>query len=298
MQHPAYARSQQHPLVNLPIMKPKPTVKLPPAMVTAPPTPVMAEIHAAPLRAVSQPLVNSPLWVARINGLFDRKPNKSPEKKPAEVVGFSETKVALELPKVTVSAAVSLPSKDEEKAIYDVVDSMATKAVEDEEALLDEREFASTPTVSLPTPDPNWQKPKQNKHNKAKRGPHKVLDPINIDPWSREAFAFSPEDKDQVFINLPGMKIPKSKTMPVFNNTPSTNHGGNRAHRNFSGPIRAGRGGRSREVSASFDGQKPASSGLSRGQPQRASNTQSRGHWAKGQNNWGTQRVSQVATAH
>jgi len=297
IQHPAYARSQQHPLVNLPIMKPKPTVRLPPAMVTAPSTPVMAEIHAAPLRAVSQPLVNSPLWVARINGLFDRKPNKSPEKKAAEVAGFSETKVPLELPNVTVSAAVSLPSKDENKAIYDVVDSTATKAVEDEEALFDEREFGSTPTVSLPTPDPNWQKPKQSKHNKAKRGPHKVLDPVIVDPWSRDAFAFSPEDKDQVFINLPGMKIPKSKTMPVLN-TSRTNHGGNRGHRNFSGPIRGSRGGRSREVSASFDGQKPASSGLPRGQTQRASNMQSRGHWGKDQNNWGNQRVSHVATVH
>lgn len=297
MQHPAYARSQQHPLVNLPIMKPKPTVKLPPAMVTAPPTPVMAEIHAAPLRAVSQPLVNSPLWVTRINGLFDRKPNKSPEKKPAEVVGFSETKVPLELPKVATSAAVSLPSIDEDRAIHDVVGSVVTKAVEDEEALFDEREFGSTPTVSLPTPDPNWQKPKQSKHNKTKRGPHKVLDPTNVDPWSREAFAFSPEDKDQVFINLPGMKIPKSKTMPVLS-TPSTHHGCNRTHRNFSGPMRAGRGGRSRDLSASFDSQKPTSSGLPRGQPQRASKTQSRGHWAKGQNNWGNPRVSQVATAH
>lgn len=297
IQHPAFARSQQHPLVNLPIMKPKPTVRLPPAMVTAPPTPVMAEIHAAPLRTVSQPLVNSPLWVARINELFDRKPNKSPEKKSAEVVGFSETKVPLELPKVAISAAVSLPSKDEDKAIYDFVDSVATKAVEDEEALFDEREFGSTPTVSLPSSDPNWQKPKQNKHNKAKGGPHKVFDPINVDPRSREAFAFSQEDKDQVFINLPGMKIPKSKAMPVLNSS-STNHGGNRGHRNFSGPIRAGRGGRPREVPASFDGQKPASSGLSRGQTQRASNTQSRGHWAKSQNNWGNQRVSHVATAH
>lgn len=297
IQHPAYARSQQHPLVNLPIMKPKPTVKLPPAMVTAPPTPVMAESQVAPLRAVSQPLVKSPIWVARINGLFDRKPNKSPEKKPAEVAGFSETKVPLESPNVTFSAAVSLPSKDGSRAIFDVVDSVATKAVEDEEALFDEREFGSTPTVSLPTADPNWQKPKQSKHNKAKRGSHKVLEPILVDSQSREAFAFSPEDKDQVFINLQGMKIPKSKTMPVLS-TPSTHHAGNRGYRNFSGHMKAGRGGRSREVSANFDGQKPASSGLLRGQTQRTPNTQSRGNWGKGQNSWANQRVSHMATAH
>ena len=297
IQHPAYARSQQHPLVNLPIMKPKPTVKLPPAMVTAPPTPVMAEVHAAPLRAVSQPLVNNPSWQDRFNGLLRvKKASISPEKKFAEVAGFSETKVPLELPTVTVSAAVSLPSKDEENAFSNAEKLAASKAVEDEEALFEEREFGSTPTVSFPTPDPAWQKPKQAKHNKAKRGP-----PKGVDTRSKEIFVLSLEDINQqiangltIFINIPGMKIPKSRTMPPTN-APSTHHGGGRGHRNFSGHSRGGRGGKPRDASGSFASQKPAPSGPPEGQTQRAPNTQSRGNWGKGHNHWATQRIPNVS---
>ena len=295
--HPAYARSQQHPLVNLPIMKPKPTVKLPPATATVSTNTAANEAHAAPLRAVSQPLVNNPSWQDRFDGLLRvKKPTISPEQKVAEIAGFSETKVPLELPSVTVSAAVFLPSKDEEKTVTDVAESVASKVVEQEEALFEEREFGSTPTVSFPMVDPAWQKPKPSKHNKAKRGP-----PKGIDSRSRESFILDIENLDQqvrngltLFINLPGMKFPKSRTMPSMN-APSTHHGGGRGHRNFSGNSKSSRGGRPKDPSGPHSGQKPAPSGLPAGQMQHASNTQTRGAWGKGHNHWANHRVSNTA---
>lgn len=302
--HPAHARSQQHPLVNLPIMKPKPTVKLPPAVANMAPTSLVTGVPAAPLRAVSQPLVQNPSWQDRFDGLLgNKKPSKLPEQKAVEVAGFSETKVPLELPYVTVSAAVSLPSKDEDKATCNASFSVMSKIVEEEEALFEEREFGSTPTVNFPIADSTWQKPKQTKYNKAKRGNPKATPAV--DPRSKEPFTLDIEGLEQqsarsvtLFINLPGMKIPKSRTLPTVN-APNVHQSGGRGHRNFSGNSKSGKGGRSRDSPGHATGQKPITNGPPNGSPsgqmQLPPNTQGRGTWGKGHNKWANRGVPNVA---
>lgn len=289
MQHPAYARSQHHPLVNLPITKPKPTVRLPPALTTAPPTPMVADGHVAPLRAVSQPLVQNPSWQDRFNGLLGvKKHYVSPEKKFAEVAGFSETKQPLELPPVHVGAAVSLPSRVEDAAIAEASETVASKSVEDEEALFEEREFGSLPTVLLPAIPP---KVKLQKNRKGFSKPIKDPRPVQ-DVMSKEILELRLEDKENddpngfaLFINFKGMPYPKKKIMPRVS-VSSTNQNG-RGTRNISGNNKAGRGPKSR-VSGNFVNQKPAQSGH-RAPTQSGSEAHGKGPWAK---NWA--RVSIV----
>ena len=284
MQHPAYARSQHHPLVNLPITKPKPTVRLPPALTTAPSMPMMADVHVAPLRAVSQPLIQNPSWQDRFNGLLGVKKHYiSPEKKFAEVAGFSETKLPLELPPVHVAAAVSLPSRVADAVTAEAHEAVASKSVEDEEALFEEREFGSLPTVLLPATPPKV------KFQKNRKGFSKLVkDPRPVqDVMSKEILELRLEDKENddpngyaLFINFKGMPYPKKKIMPRLNvssTSPSV-----RGNRNTSGNNKGGRGPKSRGVSGNFANQKPAQSGQ-RVPTQSGSEAHGKGPWAK---NW------------
>ena len=158
-EHPAYAATSQRPLVNLPGSKPKftgprPTVKLPPPIVS--PQLQVSEPRVTASRSVSQPPTGASSWQDRINGLFDRKP--SPEKKFAEVTYFSSSKVplALEVPSISHSAAVALPPKDDVVNIAKTAEvlQMPTKVVEEEDALFEERDFGSVPTVCVPVMAP------------------------------------------------------------------------------------------------------------------------------------------------
>ena len=285
MQHPAYIRSQQHPLVNLPIMKPKPTVRLPPALATAPPTPLLAEVHAAPLRAVSQPLVQNPSWQDRFNGLLGvKKQFVSPERKFAEVAGFSETKIAFELLPLQVSAAVSLPSRDVDVTKAGTGGAVVSKLVEDEEALFEEREFGSLPTVLLPATHPKLKSQKNRKGlPKHPKDPRPALDVT-----SKEMLELRLEDKENddpngfaLFINFKGMPFPKKKIMPRPN-APPTSHNV-RGNRNLSGINKGSRGPKSRGPSGNYANQKPASSGPQRAPTQNLSEPHEKGPWSK---NW------------
>lgn len=155
--HPAYVVTSQRPLVNLPGSKPKftgprPTVKLPPTAVA--PQPQEPEPRLAASRSVSQPPAATPSWQDRINGLFDRK--LSPDKKFAEVLYFSSSKVPLELPLVSHSAAVALPPNDDAVNPVGTAEAlqMPAKAVEEEDALFEERDFGSVPIVRVPVMAP------------------------------------------------------------------------------------------------------------------------------------------------
>lgn len=283
LQHPAYARSQHHPLVNLPITKPKPTVKLPPALATAPPTPVVVDAQVAPLRAVSQPLVQNPSWQDRFNGLLGvKKAFVSPEKRFAEVAGFSETKLPLELPSMQVSAAVSLPSKDADVTKAEGMEEVASMLVEDEEALFEEREFGSLPTVLLPTNTPEIKVLKNRKGMlKHLKDPRPVQDVV-----TKEILELRLEDKENddpngfaLFINLKGMQFPKKKTMPRQNHSPTIQS--LRGNRNHPGNNRGGRGLKSRGPSSNFASQKPAQSGPQRTPTQHGPEAPGKGPWAK-----------------
>lgn len=284
--HPVYARSQARPLVNLPITKPKPTVRLPPALTTAPPTPVMADIQAVPLRAVSQPLVQNPSWQDRFNGLLGvKKPSISPEKSFAEMAGFSETKLPFELPPVQVSAAVSLPLKDADATKPEGSAAVASIFVEDEEALFEEREFGSLPIVLLPTINPKV------KLQKNRKGLPKVKEPRPVqDVVSKGVLEFSLEDKEHddpngfaVFINFKGVPFPKKKIMPRTNVTVTVQN--QRGNRNFSNTNKGGRGPKSREASGNFGTQKPVQNGPQRTPIQSGANTHGKGvrtkNWAR-----------------
>ncbi|MCJ1360033.1 MAG: hypothetical protein MMC33_010036 [Icmadophila ericetorum] len=164
--HPVQSGMHQPPVVLLP--KAKPTVRLPPA----PSVPKEASVPAAPvdvrvqsLRAVSQPLVANPSWQDRFNGLFENR-KKSPEKKFANVIDFSTSKVPLELATVDNPAVITLPPKDEDELIGAAQsEDEPTKAVEDEDALFEERDFGSVPTVRIPDHPPvrDWHEVKSSK---------------------------------------------------------------------------------------------------------------------------------------
>ena len=286
MQHPAYIRSQQHPLVNLPITKPKPTVRLPPALATAPSTPLLADVHATPLRAVSQPLVQNPSWQDRFNGLLGvKKQPVSPERKFAEVAGFSETKIPFELLPVQVSAAVSLPSGDADVTKAGIGGAVVSKLVEDEEALFEEREFGSLPTVLLPATPPKLKSQKNRKGL-----PKHPKDPRPAsDVTSKEMLELRLEDKENddpngfaLFINFKGMPFPKKKIMPRANAPPPPTSHSVRGNRNLSGTNNKGsRRPKSRGPSGSYGNQKPVSSGPQRAPTQNLSEPHGKGPWSK-----------------
>ena len=286
MQHPAYARNQHHPLVNLPITKPKPTVRLPPAVASASSSHMATDTHVAPLRAVSQPLVQNPSWQDRFNGLLGvKKAYVSPEKKFVEVAGFSETKLPLESHPKQVSAAVSLPLSETDAMKPSQAEAVFSKSVEDEEALFEEREFGSLPTVLLPTNIPKI------KFQRNRKGPYKQLkEPRPVqDATSREILELRLEDKENddpngfaIFINFKGIPIPKKKVMPRPSAPPSVNHNP-RGNRNFSGNSKGGRGPKPRGPSNNFGGQKPAQGGPQRPPTQNGPENHGKGAWTK---NW------------
>jgi len=154
--HPAYVATSQRPLVNLPGSKPKfagprPTVKLPPPTVF--PQSEASEPRVAASRSVSQPSTGASSWRDKINGLLGKP---SPEKKFANMLDFSSSKVPLELPSVTHSAAVALPPKDDDITIIGTAEALQipTKTVEEEDALFEERDFGSVPIVHVPVMAP------------------------------------------------------------------------------------------------------------------------------------------------
>lgn len=278
--HPAYFRDQQRPLVNLPYAKPKPTVKLPPSFATPVHSPVMADVRAAPLRAVSQPLVNNSSWQDRFNGLLGVK-KQSPEKKFAHAAEFSATtKVPLEVPTAKVSPPVTLPPKEDE-----IMDSgeVTSKAIEGEEALFENREFGSLPTVLIPTEAPEAIRSRNGKIQTRGYARTKEVDP--------ETLRAIQEDREYeggltvIFIKLMGMEFRKSKTSarikgyapqgpPRNNRHPSTNS-------------KPGKGYKSRDSSGSYT-QKPAQQNSTQRNPMpNGVNSQARSHFGKQNPNWG-----------
>ena len=155
--HPAFVATSQRPLVNLPGSKPKftgprPTVRLPPTTVLPQQSPA-SETRISTARSVSQP-PTTPSWQDKINGLFDRKP--SPEKRFTDVLDFSSSKVPLEVVPVIHSATITLPPHGEAGVAPRTakVLEMPAKVVEEEDALFEERDFGSVPTVRVPSMAP------------------------------------------------------------------------------------------------------------------------------------------------
>ena len=266
--HPAYFRDHQRPLVNLPISRPKPTVRLPPPGVTSlhsPVLPALPSAQAVPLRAaISQPLVNNPSWQDRFDGLLGNK-KPQPEKKTVHVNEFSATKVPLDVPIAQVSTAVALPPKEEKNAQPKYDGGVTSKVTEDEEALFENREFGSLPTVLIPAKAPESVqqslkagKNGKNFHNRV--GRHKEVDSEtvrNLDDKASEG-----PNGILIFVKMTGMNEKRSATMPLAKTNNNFNTLAQR-NRHVSSGSKAGKGFKPRESSGNFS-QKAAPIGAQR----------------------------------
>ena len=283
--HPAYSRDQRLPIVKLPFSKPRPTVRLPPSSTTSVPSPVMTHVQALPSRTVSQPLTNNSSWQDRFNGLLGvRKP--SHEKRNAAITEFSATKVPLEMPAARVSVAVSLPPNESEVA-ESMTGEVVSKAIEDEEALFENREFGSSPTVHVPAKGlyeaQAGLKPLNNhRHQNSRLGR-----PKEVDAESAKSFI----DKDYeapngivIVVALLGMKEKITKTMQK---SKSHNSGHNsQRNRHSSGNARQGRGFKSRESSGNFTAQKSTPNNVSRNSLPSGAGPQVKSQFNKQNPNW------------
>ena len=290
--HPAYIRTQQRPLVNLPFPKlPKPTVRLPPSATPAY-SPVVAEVPIVPLRAVSQPLVNNPSWQDRFNGLLGVK-KPSPDKKFASVAEFSATtKVPLEVPTVQASAAVSLPAKEEETIELLGSAEVTSKATEDEEALFENRAFGSLPTVLIPSSAPEAVPRKNGKVQSRGLPRTKEVDPESVKNLEDKETEFS--SGIVIFIKLIGMDGRKSKTLPRLKGY-APNQNAPRNNRHPPTNSKPGKGYKPRESSGSYNApQKPTQPNTTqRNFMPNGVNAQSRSQFGKPNPNWGpSQRVA------
>ena len=250
--HPAYLGVHARPTVNLPFLKPKPTVKLPPLSSVPKSIPAAIEAPLPALRVVSQPLAKTN-WQDRFNGLFDRK--VSPEKQFAQVANFSTSKVPLEITSIDDPAIITLPPPDDEPA-EDVPNHEPTKAVEDEDALFEERDFGSVPTVRIPNrePIPEWQRVKPSKFFKAHFKKY-----AEVEVQSIPQLILGPENSSRgaslsITVKIRGMSVPKIKLM-----SRPYNHNTSRPQLNNLPRGNKGKGSKPRESSATYVASKPSS---------------------------------------
>lgn len=283
--HPAYFRDQQRPLVNLP--SPKPTVRLPPpSAIPVQPTAIV-NIPIVPLKPVPQPKANNAEWQDRFNGLFGVK-KPSPEKKFAHVAEFSvTTKVPLEAPMIRISAAVSLPVRDEDNIEQPEDREIISKATEDEEALFENREFGSLPTVLLPK---SQHQAIQQKASKTQRGLARTKE---VDPESVKNFESELSNAVEIFIKLAGMETRKSKALPRAKNYGS-NQGSPRNNRHPAANSKLGKSYKPRESSGSYGStQKPVQqNNTPRNALPNGVTSQPRSQFGKQNLNWANQRVA------
>lgn len=298
--HPAYSRDQQRPLVNLPISRPKPTVRLPPPGVTPIHSPVLPSMQAVPLRAVPQPIVNNPSWQDRFDGLLGNK-KPQPEKKTVHVNDFSVTKVPLDVPIAQVSTAVALPPKGEKMIQPKYDGGVTSKATEDEEALFENREFGSLPTVLLPAkaPESVQQSLKAGKNGKnfhSRLGRHKEVDSETVKNLEDKANE-GPNGGILIFVKMTGMDEKRSTTMPRAKANNNFNMLAQR-NRHVSSGSKTGKGFKPRDGNGNFN-QKLAPTNVQRIAMPNGVIPQPRNQFAKHNPHWNpSARAAAAAAAH
>lgn len=245
--HPVFAGDRGRPLVNLPFMKEKPKVRLPPAVVTPAPSPKMAEVRVTPLRAASQPLVNNPSWQDRFNGLLGVK-KTSPEKKFAHVAEFSATKVPLDSPENQVSASVSLPPKNGDATSRSL--EVSSKDMEDEEALFENREFGSLPAVLIPSkaPEIGWSPAKSMRRGQYKQSKLSK----EVEATSKEGLMVDKQNHGTSLIVVKLVGMVASKTVPLPRSNAHHSGQGVQRPRNASGNVKTGKPYKPRDASGSY----------------------------------------------
>ena len=233
-------RTQHQDAMEFPLgsLTEKPKVRLPPApaaAISAIPTslssssPEYSETRTIPLRAASQPLVNNKAWQDRFNGLLGTSSKWTSPEKPviaklhahAPPAITSTSKDPLEIPLPHVTAAVSLPAKDDDTTGVMPVEPCSI-LIEDEEALFENREFGSLPTVNLAPADTTWKQAKSSKGRKVNRAPAKEVVPLSKDIFDHPRSTI--QGGYLIFINFKGMITPKSRIMYVPEALSGTNH--------------------------------------------------------------------------
>lgn len=225
--HPAFSGSISHPLVRLP--KPSPVVRLPPSAVG---NDASAESVSMPSRGQplgARPLAMNPEWQARFNKLLE-KPGSAPmptsssrtasttltaaSTKPGALAPAALSKASLDVRGKAGPATVSLPSAPQTKVFAnDRGRNIITR--KGAEALFEDREFGSLPTVKLAkvphlaSGEPAVSPPK----DEPPRFKRMVENPFTI--RRLEAFDIEKNAKDiDVIIRISSMRNPITKSMP------------------------------------------------------------------------------------
>lgn len=227
--HPAFVRDNPTVRVSLPLIGPKPKVKLPPSTASPVQSPNMADVRPVALRAASQPLVNNPSWQDRFNGLLGVK-KISPERtfvRPIEPIvtsvssasnkitgGFSASKEAITSPVMqSPSVAISLPQSGLSSSILGF--RVESKDVADEEELFIP-ESGSLPVVHLP---PKEKTAPWSTAVGSRRGSQKPIRlSKDVEAVSKETLIFANmivNGTPLIFINLHGMSKGKSTPMTL-----------------------------------------------------------------------------------
>ena len=227
--HPVWVNPKR-PVVNLPGSKvrsldeierinPKPIVKLPPpksfnaAGITGlePQPPLVGSL--SPVRAM--PFITNPTWQDRINGLFDRKAVL--DRRSSDTDDFSFSKPSIDFLHFGATP-VTLPSPT---LLDKGTPQMPEKNPEDEEALFEERDFGSVPTVNVPAMAPplawNPIKPYVNKQRM------KAMELSDTNVHSGLIFFPGYDDLKRqsgipIVVKLVGMSAPKSKLLSYKTN--------------------------------------------------------------------------------
>ncbi|KAI4961358.1 hypothetical protein J4E86_000386 [Alternaria arbusti] len=241
--HPAFSSEAGHPLVRLP--KPSPVVRLPPSAAgngTSAASHVNMPSRGQALGA--RPLAMNPEWQARFNKLLDKPgsnrsstlPSTSPmlpvaTPQQGAVAPAALSKASLDVRGNTGPATVSLPSASPTRIF---ADDRGADAVTrgDTEALFEDREFGSLPTVKLSkvphlaANQPPKAAPRDEQHPRHK----KLENPFTI----RRLEAFDIEKTTQnrlkfdVVVRLANMREPVTKSVqrkhygPKLNRQPKT----------------------------------------------------------------------------
>jgi hypothetical protein len=158
--HPVFTSEGGHPLVRLP--KPSPVVRLPPsASGNGPSAASHVNMPSRGQALGARPLAMNPEWQARFNKLLDKpgstRPSTLPSTSPmlpvatplqGAVAPAALSKASLDVRASTGPATVSLPSASQTKTFADDCgkDVISRNGAE---ALFEDREFGSLPTVKL-----------------------------------------------------------------------------------------------------------------------------------------------------
>jgi len=207
--HPVFSGNVRRPIVNLPA--PKPQVRLPPRSPTAEGVQVQASPVVMPPRSTrAQPLVQTPDWQARFNGLFGRihtttATPPSPPGTPPKVIGpvleiDSLSKADLFDQPRMAATTVSLPRS----SMAQVAEESVTKSMVDD-IFNGELSFGSTPKVSIPRyavyPEDDAG------HDLLKMRPHRGQDlPIHATTKEPMPVFYDISKRGMLTISLPGWK--------------------------------------------------------------------------------------------